>query len=404
MFDDFSIPEDRLRIKLPPGVHEFEPVSGIMVLNVTDQEFEDMRDSILGGSEEPHWLAEPFYHEMHHCFQTYCTGFLFKHVCSMAQTLGTEFDPPVWPIIQAYLVTKLLRWFTALLPRATRDRIRASYHVQTSSTAYADLEERSQETGQSRVVASFVPELYKKLAELKNQTLRAGKDGISANDVLEGGAAVWASLKTHDYVATTAQLFERLSGLEPTYTRSLNLARELCGDRTARVFLPATALALRYEVPENAFGSLVRLIASAALGGELAEAKKLGAALPPIAEAGSVLGTAVEARAKLRARFRVYEKQMTALKTRSWRIDELDLLTNAGATEAIPLGLLGFGLMTKTSSRGFNDSPGRQVIAAIMLRGGLSVPQQLREIQESLPQSASESVSSAADSYSSGPS
>jgi hypothetical protein len=117
----------------------------------------------------------------------------------------------------------------------------------------------------------------------------------------------------------------------------------------------------------------------------MARAKNLAEALPSIADAGAILGTAVAVSANTRRPIRMYEQQMEALKSRSWGIDELDLLTDPNAISAIPPGLLGFVIVTQDGYFDVDgEGIGNLVIAAIMLRGGPSVPSELREIQESL--------------------
>jgi hypothetical protein len=177
-------------------------------------------------------------------------------------------------------------------------------------------------------------------------------------------------------------LLEQLGDLGETYTHALRLARDVCGERGAQVILPAAALALRYEHPGNSFVEIVRRIAAANEGGEIAQAKKLAGALPSLEGAGSVLGTAVQASSHIRRQFRVYQSQMEAMRFNSWGIDELDLLVNPKAIEAISTGALGFGIVTQDSVRGLN-SRGLLVVTALMLRGGPSIPSVLREIQDS---------------------
>jgi hypothetical protein len=56
----------------------FEPVSGVLFLNVDDARFDEWRHS-----EDPIRsdvrLAEVFFHEIYHCLQTYTTGYGYAY-------------------------------------------------------------------------------------------------------------------------------------------------------------------------------------------------------------------------------------------------------------------------------------------------------------------------------------
>jgi len=385
MFEDLVIDTKNLQVRLAlAALARFEPLSGIMVLNIVDRDFDAMVDAVR--NDEEHYLLEVFNHEMYHCFQTYCTGYIFHRACLMRDVLGTHFGGQ-WTrvFLGRYLKRKLITWSTIWLPPRYRDRIRTKHALSAASDEYMELTVLSGTNKQSRKIGAYFPDLYRKLADLKKETLRPGKQGLSAIDVIESGATVYANIASQGVrCPNTTQLLERLSGLDETYTRALRLTYDLCGERALSVLLPATALSLRYENPGNAYVSMVQRIAVAAEGKEVAEAKELAKALPSIEDAGRLLGTAVEARAKIRRPTSIYEQQMQALKTQSWGIDELDLLSDPQAISSIPYGLLGFGILTQDSNRGLEGERGRLVIADIMLRGGPAVSSELREIRESL--------------------
>jgi hypothetical protein len=237
--------------------------------------------------------------------------------------------------------------------------------------------------------------LYTALSKLKQQTTLPGKDGLSANDLLECSAEVYGKFSTKTTTLKTKQLLEELGPLGDTYVRALRVTADLCGERAIRIILPGAALALRYEHPENAYVELVRRIAESLEDGELAAAKKLAGDLPHIEQAGKILGTAVKVRANMRRPTKIYDRQMEALKSASWGIDELDLLTDANAIGAIPPGSLGFGIRTRDSARGFTDNRGMLVIAAIMLRGGPSIHHMQSELDDSMKDFAAQLLISA---------
>lgn len=369
MFEDFAIDIKNLQIKLPPAVRAvFEPVSAIMVLNVTDAEFDAMRRD----SSDP--LAEVFAHEMYHCFQVYTSGYQFQRVGLLCGALFTEYaEKQRWGDVLGQLsghyLEKLFMKVTSWLPGRYRFPLQARYAARVQLQDQAELRELATR-GQPSMIGARFPDLYRKLSELKQETLRAGEDGLSPNDLLEGSAAVYARFSCQTAPSTTMQLLDYLDGLTETYSRALKKTTDICGERAKDIILPAAALALRYERPENAYCEIVRRIAASTPGEELASAKKLGAEMPRIEKAGEVLGTAGQVRAKTHSANRVYAEQMDALESGSWGIDELDLLTSPSAIGAIPPGSLGFGIRTLESVRGPCNG---LVIAAIMLRGGPSL-------------------------------
>src|ERR1700735_4333145 len=108
MLDDLSIDTQNLRIKLAPSLSGiFEPVSGVMFLNVTDAEFEAMRKD----PQDP--LVEVFTHEMYHCFQAYTCGYQFERVCLLRDVFLDEYSlRKLFPVaalrFSQYLAGKLI--------------------------------------------------------------------------------------------------------------------------------------------------------------------------------------------------------------------------------------------------------------------------------------------------------
>ncbi len=380
MFEDSAMDIRDLQIRLSPAVGAlFEPVSGIMVMNITDDEFDAMRQ----GRDAQ--LEEEFAHEMYHCFQVYATGYQFRSVGQLRDVLLKEYLEKqsltqASRRLVAHYWGKLYMKLALCVPKRYRFYAKARYLAKVGLQDRAEIQQLFG-SGQASVVGARFPALYNSLTKAKQQRLAAGRDGLSANDLLECSAAVYARMSLETSPANTTQILEYLDGLAETYSRALRKAVEICGERAKDIILPTVALALRYERPENAFCELARRVAESAPGEEIASAKKLAPALPPIEGAGEILGTAVESRYKIGRRFDVYAEQMDALTSNSWGIDELDLLTKPDAIRAIPPGSLGFGIKTLDGARGPREGV---FIAAIMLRGGPSVYQAKTEVDESL--------------------
>jgi hypothetical protein len=394
MLDDLSIDTQDLRIKLAPSLSGiFEPVSGVMFLNVTDAEFEAMRKD----PQDP--LVEVFTHEMYHCFQAYTCGYQFERVCLLRDVFLAEYSPrKLFPFVvqyfSQYISSKLNALLAACLPRILGNYLRMRHFMKTQFRERERLARLAKENQPSMVGARF-PNLHRRLSELKRETMLPGQQGLSANDLIEAAAAIYARLSVQSVDMDAAQLLEDLNGMSETYSRALSLTIDLCGKRATKVLLPATALALRYQHPENAYIELATRIAQAADGAELEAAKKLAADLPSIKEAGRVVGTAVDAGKRMRRPTKMYLEQMDALRSGTWGIDELDLLSKPDAINSIPPGSLGFGLVTRSGNpRGFKDGAGTLVIAATMLRGGPSLHQVQGDVDQSILRFAADLLAS----------
>src|SRR6188474_2088079 len=65
----------------------FEPVSRVMFLNATDEEFESMRaDYTSSSATEDLW--EAFWHETYHCFQVFSCGYMYLEREQLIEALG----------------------------------------------------------------------------------------------------------------------------------------------------------------------------------------------------------------------------------------------------------------------------------------------------------------------------
>jgi hypothetical protein len=140
-----------------------------------------------------------------------------------------------------------------------------------------------------------------------------------------------------------------------------------------RLTLASAALALRYSAPQAALKTLLRIIADEPPGVEVAVARTLvSRGLPPINGAGDVLGTAWQVHRARRAKYKLYEMQLTALREGSWGVDELDILTLPEPLSRLPVGALGYAIVTRGGRRGFGNDVGlmgvRLMIASTMLR------------------------------------
>lgn len=392
MFNQLSIETRDLVVRLPPGtVGLFEPVSAIMFLNVADSEFERMHDEL---DRAPGSLLEVFLHEAFHCFQTYSSGYQFKQLydlvgalgaaarpfasllsLDMAKTLGASMLDRIYPCapwkVQAWLSGLTRSWYRAGR-LAHLEQLRAKAHAKT-------------------LARLFFPKISERVQRVHQRSAQHGRDGLSALDVVEGSAALYARKSCTQQTPSALAFLHELEGSAPTHAALLRTAHAAHGETCMPLLLPAAALALRYERPGDAIMPLLQRLRDAVRDDVLAAARRIASELPDV-DAGERLGTASDYAARLteRARLRplarvpprTFDVQMRALRQGSWNIDELALLSDVNASSSIPVGSLGFRIVTKDGKRGFSDGFAPLLNGVLMLGGGLTVSEQLRRLTE----------------------
>jgi hypothetical protein len=360
--------------RLPPDVAAlFEPVSALMVLNASDAEFEEMAAAVAA-RDYASPLLDSFYHEQYHCFQTYCTGYGFRRMCAMVKLVNLWETRAVLPVLTRSLVDWSFDVGTCLLPARARDPLLLWRQRRSAAAALRELAKRVPETNARTVAHLYYPKVYEGLARLQEDVGRVGRDGVSALDLLEGSAIVYSCLANAPGIAAEV-LLGRLRGFNETYLRALRLVEAICGTRAPQVFLPATALALRYEHPENALVSCVKAFDLSTPGAEIATARTIAAQKPAIEGAGRWLGAASDVASSMRNPPRNYDRQLLAFRERAWGIDEFDLLSEPTRIGNVPVGSLGFNIVTRDRYRGAPAQLGSLAIAAVMLGAGSPIPE-----------------------------
>jgi hypothetical protein len=170
----------------------------------------------------------------------------------------------------------------------------------------ADVAERAPPNDHS-LAGADVPELFEDLESIERGFKSAATSGISAWHIVEGTASV-AQILAETSASTAGErddaIIRGLTRLDSGYSIAYAICRSHFGQRAAKLFLPAAALALRYERPGEAILPLSALLgAAAAPGEETYVARFVGDKLPNLSAAGKRLGTAVDVWSRERSRF-----------------------------------------------------------------------------------------------------
>jgi hypothetical protein len=356
----------------------FEPVSGVMFLNVDDDRFSAWaRDP---GGPDSH-LAEVFWHEAYHCFQVYATGYCYAHCLRLATVFGERFGKltPAAARLFGPLVASVVseRAFDAagrVLTTRARAMLSEARRLRSNTRYIERLTERAERYGETSIWGAVYPGLYAALAAAGEALAVHGPDGISARDVIECSAFLYGRDSTF---GAGDRVIDATLDPEGPYQRLVHAASERCPGSTPVQIRAASALALRYERPGAAVLPLLE---------RLGDARALARDLPSLPDAGAVLGTAAEVRTRTRHSYSMYDEQFERLA--AWDVDELDLLTDPAALTSIPAGQLGFTLVTRGGPRGpKHHSRGYSavMIGTAMLPAGPSVAKLRRDLGRALP-------------------
>ncbi len=306
---------------------QFEPVSGMMLVNITSAEFAEICDRYQAGQ---HTAADvdimrTINHEVYHFAQTVASGYMYQRQHRMFLMIRDAKLPPEPEAGVPPLLSEMTR-LSALRERAA--------------------------PGDHSLAGAILPELFvheRQLAEIESEPNAAG---LSIKALVEGSAVVHAELLMGDLAGARARVEAQLVIVPPVYRILFDLTVSRYGDRALELILPATALALRYTRPHDAYFELLAAIAGDPAGDPIARGRALGNDLPTIAEAGPILGTAIDVHEPT-AMYSVYAGLLRDLADGKWQVDSYELLADPEAMQRMP----GFplGLATRDGLLGSID-------------------------------------------------
>lgn len=333
----------------PDQLGLFEPLSGMMLLNVEEDAFLGLakRWSERVPTDEDVRLIATINHETYHFAQTAASGFMHERQRAAFRVFN-ESPPPEEPELDPELrqIFDVAREQVGDDPEA-QARLERSLYIVMENARQEQLEARAA-PGDHSVAGPTLPDFFAFLDRRHAEEATPNAHGVSILGIIEGSAVIFANRLTYGAEAAPVRIKEELATLPPVYAELLDFTTALVGDRALEVALPAVALALCYAAPHDAYCALVPLIAAAPEGEALARGRGLSEA-PPALAAGAWLGDSLAQRA-LDDSYRIYDAFLDGLRSDRWGVDSYALLADPPAMERI--GLFPMGLLTRTSWRG----------------------------------------------------
>jgi tetratricopeptide (TPR) repeat protein len=302
-------------------------------------------------------------HETYHYFQTLATGFQYSYASEVwrliveegkAQERQREIQQAKNQEEEKAVESQLREsWRKELQPKdeieATLFNKLLTYLEESSAleakrwTGFQALlqnaqKARSWEEGDFSLLAAEMPSLAKRFDQLWEKIRAPGVPGLSAEDLIEGSAIVFQHLLTYGREGLETRVANALDEAGETYRKAFDIAREICGARALDIILPATALALRYASPANAYVVFLERLKACEPGKEISAARALASIPPQIEMAGEYMGTAVNVRSNQRRsdyHYPVYDDVLDKLEKRAWGFDEIELLSDRGPAQQI---------------------------------------------------------------------
>jgi hypothetical protein len=314
---------------LPPGqLGQFEPVSGLILIDFTTAQVNDFvsRDG-SSLTELDRQIPRTINHEVFHFAQTVASGYMYRRQHAMFEIFASTVAPEDVPA-----ATSVEEGGSSELERRARNVSMLVHQMDRVSRLRANAP-----PGDNSLAGALNPQMFEHLRTVDRAERRENAAGLSTAALIEGAAAVHAEmLLASDEPDPGAQVRAALAGLPAEYRTLHDLTAARFGDHAMDVLLPAAALALRYTQPHEAYlalaGELLRRrdVAPLNAGREL-----LRAGLPRIGRAGPLLGTAGDQHVPT-TQFSVYRDMLSDLTAGTWGVDAYALLADPRAMPLVP--------------------------------------------------------------------
>lgn len=361
----------------PDQLGMFEPLSGLMLLNISQNELEALGNRWMSGQSTEFDVAiiRTINHETYHFAQAAASGYVYHRQCRLFAVFNSsEPMPEVGLDEEIQSMIDAARESAGDDPKLKR-RVERMVAVLEGHHQLAILESRAA-AGDHSLIGALMPSFFVNIKELSEAERVTNADGLSILGVLEGSAVVHTQLLMQPDGDAAPYIEAELTTLPHVYRELYDLTVARVGGRALELLLPAVALALRYAQPHNAYVPLLMLLADSALGEAITAGRDLQSRLPEITAAGSLFGTAIALRQQHEG-YRIYDSILDKLKTAHWGIDSYDLLAQPAVMHAI--GSFPMGIVT---SDGYSGSLDKLELAARMVLMGAVLRSQSRRRAE----------------------
>jgi hypothetical protein len=376
--DDETFDVHDLIVALDPDIKgKFDPLSGLMMLNVSQAEYMESFTRFANKTqvEDDRDLINTINHETYHGLQASASGYYYDRQRRQFATLNA-YEPvseiPIPPDVQADLDTmrKEAGADPALIARADRAEavVRAEYAIR-----YYD---EVAMPGDNSVFGALHPAFFRLQDQLAKEEAQPNADGLSTLAILEGSAVAFAHRIMRPNGGAEEAMIADFANTPPVYRQLYDWTGKRAASlgQTGRAFellLPTTALALCYTQPNNAYGPLLQLLAASEPGQAIAAGQAIIAKLPEIPNAGPILGTALDVRRRDPS-YKLYDKFLDALATPRWSFDAYGLLAdtaNMDIIDTFPFSLItSDGLDRLPSAMDFNEFAARMYLMSLVMK------------------------------------
>jgi hypothetical protein len=196
--------------------------------------------------------------------------------------------------------------------------------------------------GDHSVMGALLPDFFAHMNELVEGERMPNADRLSILGVMEGSAVVHSQLLMHPDEDATLPLEAELATLPPVYRELYHLTVTQVGDRALEFVLPASALALCFTRPHDAYLPVLERLAESPQGEAVEYGRRLLEQLHTITAGGHLLGSAYDLR-QMHDEYRIYDSILGSLASGEWGIDSYEFLARPSAMHAVgsfPLGMV----------------------------------------------------------------
>ncbi len=360
---------------------QFEATSGLMFLNMDSEAFMQAGRNFAGNTPTPEdiELFSTINHETYHYLQTLATGYQYTYASEVWRLIVDEANAQEQQETNKRpkektkkgLESKRLTGFQRLANNAQQARV-------WENDAHGDL---------SLIAANF-PVLARSFDQLWEKIKAPNSDGLSALELIEGSAIVYEHLLTHGRDELEDRLAKAWDATGETYRRAFDIAQSVCGPRALDMLLPATALALRYESPPEAYSFFLKSLHASVPGEEISVARATAAKTPRIPGAGKYLGTALDVRKSQsgnEGRYAVYDDVLDNWEKHAWDFDEIELLSNPGPAQR--MGSFAVVMVVKEGPIRSNlsmESLVRRLVCSSLVLRTAKLPRYRRDVEKRL--------------------
>lgn len=350
--DDIPLdPEALIKRLAPDQLGQFEPLSGMLLLNVSEEYWQGFvrREPERTATPEDKDLCAVMDHETYHFAQAAASGYMFERQRTALRFLNAAPSPPD-PLDDPRFAEMV-----ATAREAYRDdpvqsarvervvRLMAANRVVLTAKASAPPRDHS-------MSGALLPDFFSHLSQRRADEAAANAHGLSILGVIEGSAVIAAKLLRHNAEDAAGHVRDELAALPPVYSELLTVTHAHAGARTFEVALPATAVALCYARPHDAYCGLLPMFVSAPPGQAFAHGRALFEAPPAIEAAGPWLGDALAQR-EADDSYRVYDGFHGPLRSNEWGVGAYDLLADPHAVYRTKRQL-GMAVVTRSNWHG----------------------------------------------------